>query len=80
MYSQSSLILIGDSIVKCLSRYKKVWQKYFEPYETLNFGISGDKTQHVLWRVKNMDLPDSLKFVMVHCIFIKKPQYHRFNK
>ena len=26
-----------------------------------------DKTQHVLWRVMNIDLPDSLKFVIVHC-------------
>ena len=52
---------------KGLSRYKEVLQKYFEHYETLNFGISGDKTQRVLWRVTNMDLPDSLKFVIVHC-------------
>ena len=66
-YSQSSLILTGDSIVKGLSRYKNFWQIYFEPYETLNFGISGDKTQHVLWRVMNMNLPDSLKNVIVHC-------------
>ena len=34
---------------------------------TLNFGISGDKIQNVLWRVCNMTLPTSVEYVIIHC-------------
>src|SRR5262249_36863156 len=28
-----------------------VWQEYFAPLKAANFGIGGDQTQHVLWRI-----------------------------
>lgn len=30
---------------------KEIWDKYFAPLHAENFGISGDRTQHVLWRL-----------------------------
>jgi len=46
------LIYIGDSIVQ---RYegvgKPVWDHYYAPRNALNLGISGDRTQHVIWRL-----------------------------
>ena len=33
-----------------LCRYRKVGSEFFEPVKALNFGIKGDRTQHVLWR------------------------------
>jgi len=46
------LIYIGDSIVQ---RYegvgKHVWDHYYASRNALNLGISGDRTQHVIWRL-----------------------------
>ena len=58
-------LLIGDSIVSGLTRYKKVWDNYFT--NAINIGIRGDSTQHILWRVRNTRLSNSIKFVVVHC-------------
>ena len=46
--SHSSMFLLGDSIIKGLSRYIKVWKNLFNQYEAINGGIGGDKTQNVL--------------------------------
>uniref|UniRef100_A0A9J8D7Z7 Platelet-activating factor acetylhydrolase IB subunit alpha1 n=1 Tax=Cyprinus carpio carpio TaxID=630221 RepID=A0A9J8D7Z7_CYPCA len=34
----------------------QVWRKLFSPLHALNFGVSGDATQHVLWRLINGEL------------------------
>ena len=64
---QLCTLLIGDSIVAGLSGYKNVWQKYFKLPKTVNCGVPGDKTQHVLWRAQNRPIPSSVKFVVTHC-------------
>ena len=61
------LVLIGDSIVAGLSRYANIWRSFFKTFDTLNYGIGGDCTQHVLWRAENATLPNSLKYVVIHC-------------
>ena len=60
-----SLLLIGDSIVAGLSRYKTVWDKHFAGYNTINCGIGGDKIQHTLWRAEKLKLPQSIRFIFV---------------
>src|SRR5207237_1337936 len=30
-----------------------VWQRFYAPRNPANFGIGGDRTQHVLWRIEN---------------------------
>lgn len=48
------LILIGDSIThRWETQGKKVWQEYYDHRKAVNLGISGDRTQHVLWRLEN---------------------------
>ena len=47
---QPTTLLIGDYIVVGLSRYQNICKKYFKSPKTVNCGIPGDKTQHVLWR------------------------------
>ena len=32
---------------------KAVWEREFAPLKAANFGISGDRTQHVLWRLRH---------------------------
>jgi len=34
----------------------QIWDKMFVPLHCLNFGIGGDQTQHVLWRLNNGEL------------------------
>ena len=64
---QSDVVLVGDSIIKGLGRYPRVWRKYFGRLNALNFGIGGDRTQHVLWRVQNGELECHPKVVVIHC-------------
>ena len=48
------VVFIGDSITQGWGGSKggsDVWKKYFEPLKAANFGIGGDQTGHVLWRI-----------------------------
>ena len=63
----SKIALCGASIVKGLERYNDVWQKHFVPLKTINLGIPGDKTQHILWRMEDIELPSSIEFFFIHC-------------
>ena len=56
---QPTTLLIGDSIVVGLSRYQNICKKYFKSPKTVNCGIPGDKTQHVLWR--------AVKLLVIRC-------------
>ena len=48
------LIFIGDSITHAWENAgKAVWAKHFAKRNAVNLGISGDRTQHVLWRMDN---------------------------
>lgn len=52
---------IGDSITQGWEgEGKNVWKKYYGKRKALNFGVSGDRTQHVLWRIENGQL-DGIK-------------------
>jgi len=51
------IIFIGDSITAgWLGAGMAIWEKDYAPRHALNFGINGDKTQNVLWRLNNMDI------------------------
>lgn len=48
------VLYIGDSIVQKFEKEgRKVWAHYYRPRKTINLGISGDRTEHVLWRLEN---------------------------
>jgi beta-glucosidase len=48
------MIFIGDSITHSWENNgKEVWQKYYGHRNAVNMGFSGDRTQHVLWRLDN---------------------------
>lgn len=34
----------------------QIWRQLFSPLHALNFGVGGDATQHVLWRLSNGEL------------------------
>lgn len=46
------LLFLGDSITHGWEGGgKDVWKSRFAPLKAANFGIGGDRTQHVLWRI-----------------------------
>ena len=55
------ILFLGDSITDYWrNRGSNVWNKYYAPMHAANFGIGGDRTQHVLWRIENGEL-DGIK-------------------
>ena len=46
--TNTKLVLIGDSIIANFDKCKDIFDKFFMPFCTLDFGIGGDKTQNVL--------------------------------
>ncbi len=55
------LLFLGDSITDgWRGKGKPTWDKFFAPRNALNLGLSGDRTQHVLWRLQNGEV-DGLK-------------------
>lgn len=48
----TELLWIGDSIVERFEKGgKPVWDQYYAHRKAVNLGISGDRTEHVLWRL-----------------------------
>jgi beta-glucosidase len=46
------LVFLGDSITQGWERGgAETWKKYYGQRKATNFGIDGDQTQHVLWRI-----------------------------
>ncbi len=50
------LLFLGDSITAGWKGQKATWDAAFGKYKPANFGIGGDRTQHVLWRIENGEL------------------------
>ncbi len=53
------LLFLGDSITQGWGG-NDVWQRYYGARKAANFGIGGDRTQHVLWRIDHGEL-DGIK-------------------
>lgn len=51
------ILFVGDSITEQWEFVgKKVWETTFVPLKAVNFGCSGDRTEHVLWRFEESSL------------------------
>jgi lysophospholipase L1-like esterase len=50
------VLFLGDSITAGWGGAKAIWEERFGKYDPANFGIGGDRTQHVLWRIENGEL------------------------
>jgi lysophospholipase L1-like esterase len=50
------VLFIGDSITQGWTKAPDVWKQHYEKYQPANFGIGGDQTQHVIWRIENGEL------------------------
>jgi lysophospholipase L1-like esterase len=55
------LLFLGDSITALWDKTAPaVWSRYYAPRKAANFGIGGDRTQHLLWRIDHGEL-DGIK-------------------
>lgn len=50
---EAKLVFLGDSITRGWENVDDIWKAKWAPYQAANFGIGGDRTEHVLWRVRN---------------------------
>jgi lysophospholipase L1-like esterase len=58
------VLFLGDSITDAWggeghnpkSHGREIFEKEFQPLKAANFGIGGDRTQHVLWRLQHGEL------------------------
>jgi prolyl oligopeptidase len=65
----AEVLFLGDSITDAWggeghdpkAKGTKVLAEEFGPIKVANFGIGGDRTQHVLWRLQNGELGDSFR-------------------
>ncbi len=63
----AGLLLLGDSITQNYEKtktpdenFQPTWQRFYAPRAALNAGFSGDRTEHVLWRLEHGEI-DGLK-------------------
>lgn len=55
------LLFVGDSITDNYRKtgpapnqvFQPIWQEFFAPHNAVNLGVSGDSTEHVLWRLEH---------------------------
>ena len=63
------VLWVGDSITHRWEKAgQKVWENYYGSRKAMNFGIGGDRTSQVLWRLENspMDkISPKLSIVMI---------------
>lgn len=58
---EATLVFLGDSITQGWEKNgKATWEKFYAHRNAANFGIGGDRTEHVLWRLDNGNF-DGLK-------------------
>ena len=50
------VLFLGDSITEGWGRAPHIWEHYYGKWQPANFGIGGDQTQHVVWRIENGEL------------------------
>ena len=54
---EPEVIWIGDSLIQNLFN-SRIWDQSFCLMHSVNFGISGDRTENVLWRLENGELEE----------------------
>ena len=50
------VLFLGDSITEGWKNAPHIWDHHFGKYQPANFGIGGDQTHHVIWRIENGEL------------------------
>lgn len=74
----AKVVFLGDSITHFWeTRQKSHWNATFgkfSPFKSLNLGFSGDRTQHLIWRIENGELDGYSAKVFVLMIGTNNPE------
>ncbi len=77
---EAELVFLGDSITQGWEGVgKDVWAKRYAGRRAANFGISGDRTEHVLWRLDHGNF-DGLKPKLIVLMIGTNNTGHRQDK
>jgi lysophospholipase L1-like esterase len=79
---EAKLVFLGDSITEFWESEdagKSVWEKFWAPLNAANFGIRGDRTENVLWRLANGNLDGLKPKLIVLMIGTNNTGYHKEN-
>jgi lysophospholipase L1-like esterase len=50
------VLFLGDSITEGWKKAPAIWERNYAKWQPANFGIGGDRVEHVLWRMENGEL------------------------
>ncbi len=70
------LLFLGDSITEGWRKVPHIWEHYYGQYQPANFGIGGDQTQHVIWRIEQGELDGIAPKVVVLMIGTNNTMWH----
>ena len=61
------MLFLGDSITHAWEvEGESAWQRYFSHYRVVNLGFAGDRTEHLLWRIRNGEVAQlSTKWIVL---------------
>jgi len=62
--AEPEILWVGDDLIQNLAN-SRIWENSFCLMHSLNFGISGDRIEHVLWRLENGELDNLSPKVVV---------------
>ena len=75
------VMFVGDSITQGWEGHgKAVWGQKIAPFKAANFGIGGDRTEHVLWRFENGNLDGTLNPKVIIIMIGTNNTGHRKDK
>jgi lysophospholipase L1-like esterase len=70
------VLFLGDSITELWNIAPHIWEHYYGKYQPANFGIGGDKTQNVIWRIENGELDGIAPKVVVFLLGTNNTRTH----
>ena len=66
---ECGILFVGDSITECWEREgAALWKRLFVPMKAVNFGVSGDRTESILWRMEDTEL--AVKTPPRYCVLL----------
>jgi lysophospholipase L1-like esterase len=81
---KAPLVFLGDSITEAwLKVGRPVWDRVWAPMGAVNFGIGGDRVEHLLWRLRNGNcegLKPKLVVLMIGTNNTGHTRYHGANE
>ncbi|MFR4417568.1 MAG: GDSL-type esterase/lipase family protein [Akkermansia sp.] len=69
MLGKECILFVGDSITQGWEQEgAEWWKKVFLPMKAVNFGVSGDRTENILWRMEDTEL--AVKTPPRYCVLL----------